>query len=336
MTKEQENRYRRWKNGRERHSEDEDDAYHFQDDESGIYYEPQTEDTVQQRKKPDDVYIVRQSWGYCSILFSIVQIVILVAMMIQCQVAPMTINPMVGPYPDALNYWGAKNAVLIIEDGETWRLLSPILLHAGVIHLFFNVSVQLETGAFFEREWGSFTWLTVYLISGLGSSILSTIAMPGSLSVGSSGAVMGLFGGKLAEVFCRACEKRTSPQSIIAHEVRMEQLTGVLCSVVIVAVMSFIPYVDWAAHLGGLIFGILIGIVLFSFEIRNVCWRMFWFLLGSFLTLLAFVKSIEYMYAYTELDENLRDVCEYYAKYFEDYECHCQLDQDGDNNGDGD
>ena len=38
-------------------------------------------------------------------------------------------------YPDALLYcWGAKNAVLILEDGENWRLLSANMLHAGVIH----------------------------------------------------------------------------------------------------------------------------------------------------------------------------------------------------------
>ena len=43
--------------------------------------------------------------------------------------------------------WGGKNAVNILEDGEWWRLVTPILLHAGVIRLFCNIVVQLETGA---------------------------------------------------------------------------------------------------------------------------------------------------------------------------------------------
>ena len=47
----------------------------------------------------DEIYLVKQSYGYCSILFSIAQTVILAIMMIQCGVAPITINPMVGPYP---------------------------------------------------------------------------------------------------------------------------------------------------------------------------------------------------------------------------------------------
>ena len=206
--------------------------------------ENQSDDT-----EKTEIYIVYQRYGYFSILFSVVQTAILAAMMFQCGVAPLTINPMIGPYPDALSEWGAKNSVLMLEDGEWWRLVTPILLHAGVIHLLCNVMVQIDTGAFFEREWGSFTWLTIYLVSAIGSSALSVAAMPDSLSVGSSGAVMGLFGGKAAEVLCRFCEDNTSDQDRIAHQVRKEQCAGVTCSIIVVMLFSFIPYVDWAAHL---------------------------------------------------------------------------------------
>ena len=44
-------------------------------------------------------------------------------------------SPMLGPYPDALSEWGGKNSPMIVEDGQWWRLLTPILLHAGLIHL---------------------------------------------------------------------------------------------------------------------------------------------------------------------------------------------------------
>lgn len=116
------------------------------------------------------------------------------------------------------------------------------MLHAGIIHLLCNIAVQIETGAFFEREWGSFNWLVVYLTSAVGSSILSTIVMPNAVSVGSSGAVMGLFGAKVAEVLCRACERDKTAQQRLGHQVRKEQCLGVFCSVVIVLLFSFIPY----------------------------------------------------------------------------------------------
>ena len=50
-------------------------------------------------EQEEEVYLVKQNYGYCSIGFSIVQTVILIIMMIECGVAPMNINPMVGPYP---------------------------------------------------------------------------------------------------------------------------------------------------------------------------------------------------------------------------------------------
>jgi membrane associated rhomboid family serine protease len=195
-----------------------------------------------EENESEEVYIVYQKWGYLSILFSVAQTLVLAIMMIQCGVAPFQINPMIGPYPDALSDWGGKNAVNILDDGEWWRLITPIMLHAGVIHLFCNIAVQLDTGAFFEREWGSVNWLIIYLSSAVGSSILSVIFMPDSISVGSSGAVMGLFGAKLAEVICRFFESDQTKQERVAHQVRKEQCAGVSCSVVLVMLFSFIPY----------------------------------------------------------------------------------------------
>lgn len=256
-----------------------------------------------------DVYKFKQRYGYCSIIFSIIQTCILIAMLVQCGVAPIRINPMIGPYPDALSYWGAKNAVNIVDDGEIWRLLSPILLHAGVFHLVGNVGVQLETGVFFEREWGSPVWLAIYVTSALGSSILSTCFMPDRISVGSSGAVMGLFGAKLSEIFCRACESRISVQQKVGHAVRKQQLWGTLGGVAIVMLMSFIPFVDWAAHLGGLLAGIAVGVIVFAFSIEAVVWRIFWVLIGHVLALTYFIVTLKYMYNDVDPVEELRDVC---------------------------
>ena len=54
-------------------------------------------------EEDDEIYIVRQEYGYLSIFFSVVQTIILGLMMWQCGIAPMNINPMIGPYPDALS-----------------------------------------------------------------------------------------------------------------------------------------------------------------------------------------------------------------------------------------
>ncbi|KAL3791743.1 hypothetical protein HJC23_007510 [Cyclotella cryptica] len=269
----------------------------------------------------------KQSCAPLSTLFCVAQTAILAAMMIQCGVAPMNINPMIGPYPDALNYWGAKNSVLIIDDGEFWRLITPIFLHAGVIHLFGNIMVQIESGNRWEKEWGSLIWIIIYIGSAFGSSILSAIVMPDQISVGSSGAVMGLFGGKFAEIVLLCCEKSETRVEKADERSRKEQACEVVGGIILVMAMSFIPYVDWAAHLGGLAAGFVIGLVCFSFKIRNWFFILVWFVIGVGSTVALFSGALVFMYTGVETNEDLRDVCGYYKQYFQDYECQCMLDE---------
>ena len=55
----------------------------------------------------------KQRYAPLSSMFCLVQTIILGVMMVQCGVAPMNINPMIGPYPDALNYWYVKSNCLL-------------------------------------------------------------------------------------------------------------------------------------------------------------------------------------------------------------------------------
>ncbi|KAL3807293.1 hypothetical protein ACHAXA_002800 [Cyclostephanos tholiformis] len=229
---------------------------------------------------PEEAHF-KQRYAPFSTLFCLVQTTILALMMWQCGVAPLNINPMIGPGPDVLNYWGAKNAVLIIDDGESYRLFTPVLLHAGLIHLAGNVLVQMDAGNMWEREWGSLAWLLVYVGSTLGSSVFSCCFMPENISVGSSGAVMGLFGAKLSEILLLCCEKGTSTKERAAAYSRKRQACSVVGGIVIVMAMSFIPYVDWAAHLGGLMAGFVIGMVCFSFKFRSWIFVAIWFVVPS-------------------------------------------------------
>ena len=312
------------------HQRDHRDQMYTTNKQNGVKGFEEDYDLHESASDETDVYYVKQRRGYFSIGFSVIQTLVLGVMMWQCGVAPLDVNPMIGPYPDVLNYYGAKNSFLIIDDGEAWRLFTPILLHAGIIHLLCNVAVQIETGAFFEREWGSGKWLLIYLSSAVGSSCLSTIFMPGQISVGSSGSVCGLFGAKLAEVFCRLCEARRTKQQRIGHEVRIEQCRGITCSVVVIALFSFMPMtaMDWAAHLGGLLAGIVVGLMVFAFSIDNRCWIGIWFLVGAALSIIFFAVSLNHMYNEVVPPEEMRDVCEYYRSFFPDYECNCQINND--------
>ncbi|KAL7451069.1 hypothetical protein ACHAWC_002911 [Mediolabrus comicus] len=287
-----------------------------------------TNDDDDTESQYSDLYTAhhKQRYAPLSTFFVICQVIILPLMMWQCGVAPLEMNPMIGPYPDALNYWGAKNAVLIIDDGELYRLVTPIFLHAGLIHLAGNVLVQIDSGNRWEKEWGSLIWIIVYLGSAIGSSVLSVIAMPDQISVGSSGAIMGLFGAKFAEIIVLLCEKGRTVRELAAQESRKEQRVHVIFGIVIVMAMSFIPYVDWAAHLGGLVVGFFIGLVCFSFTMRNKFGTVFWLGVGIAGGIILYSTFIAIMFT-TETDDQMRDICGYYQQHFENYECKCMLNE---------
>lgn len=272
-----------------------------------------------------DTVEVKQKYGYCAIGISIIQLFVIAVMMALCEVAPLEVNPMVGPYPDSFSYWGGKNAWLITQQFEIWRVATPVFLHTGVIHLFCNVAIQLETGAFFEREWGSGVWFLIYILSGIGSSVVSCIAAPNTISVGASGALMGLFGAKLGEIFMFSCFCVERIGGKPTHGLRMEQLSGVLCSVTILCAFSFIPYVDLFGNLGGFAVGFLVGICIFSWNIDGIFIKCLWATVGFFSMLCGLVYSIFYIYTEIEFNAELKDVCNYYRPlYHEGYECTCQ------------
>ena len=110
----------------------------------------------------------------------------------------------------------------------------------------------------------------------------------------------------------------------------MEQFKGIMCSVVLVGLFSFIPYVDWAAHLGGFLAGLVVGLMIFAFSVGHRGFVGFWFLVGTALTITFYTVSLKHMYTEVDPPEEMRDVCEYYQRFFEDYECNCQLNNNGD------
>ena len=121
----------------------------------------------------------------------------------------------------------------------------------------------------------------------------------------------------------RSSETVETNQERIGMDVRKEQCTSVTCSVIVVMLFSFIPFVDWAAHAGGVIGGFVVGLILFSFDIKGSrLTRAIWLIIGIAATLITYGFSITYMYSgAVDPANDLKDVCGYYKMYFEDFEC---------------
>ena len=149
---------------------------------------------------------------------------------------------------------GALDKSLVLDGGEWWRLFSAPLLHGGLLHIAFNGLALFFAGAVLENVIGRVWFAAVFAVSGVSGALMSLLVNPASLvSVGASGAIMGLFAAAYAagHHYPAASPMRTFLQ------------TGSLR----VLIFSMIPLfnglfgqtVDLAAHFGGAAGGALLG-----------------------------------------------------------------------------
>ncbi len=134
-----------------------------------------------------------------------------------------------------------------IIDGQFWRFFTPMLLHGSILHIGFNMYALLRIGQGLERRFGTFTFVTLYIVSGFSGNVLSFLFSLNP-SLGASTAIFGLLGAEMVFLFQN-------------RELFGKQASGALQNVLSVAVINFIigmsPGIDNWGHLGGLLGGLL-------------------------------------------------------------------------------
>jgi len=94
--------------------------------------------------------------------------------------------------------WGASNPFYVLEQGEFHRLFTAMFLHGDITHIIFNMLSLYYIGATVERFFGTVRFAIIYLLGGLGGSVLSVLLNGDDVfSVGASGAVFALVGAEL-------------------------------------------------------------------------------------------------------------------------------------------
>ncbi len=159
--------------------------------------------------------------------------------------------------PITLHRLGALEPWAVRFGGEYWRMLTALFLHYGPLHLLFNLYALFVIGPGLERIIGSIRFALYYLLAGLGSSAgvlllrLSDLSRPEQL-VGASGCVMGVVG--------------VWAGYLLRH--RHEPFAGrrLRNIVLIVAIQTAFdlstPQISMAAHLSGLVSGLLLGLLI--------------------------------------------------------------------------
>lgn len=139
----------------------------------------------------------------------------------------------------------------LVAAGEWWRLFTPVLLHATVTHILFNMWALWVLGPQIERGVGTWPFVGVYLASAaVGGAFMYVLGgLDAPVAVGASGAIFGLFG----IWFNWAVRRRNTAQGrFLLRQIGFLLLLNA-------ALPFIIRNIAWEAHLGGLIAGFVIG-----------------------------------------------------------------------------
>lgn len=136
-----------------------------------------------------------------------------------------------------------------ILNGEYYRLLSCIFMHGGIIHLLCNMYCLYVIGPQVESFFGKFKYIIIYLLSGIIGSLMS-LCITNSISLGASGAIFGLLGSILYFGYHYRVYLSQALKSQIIPLIILNLFLGFILS-----------GVDNAAHIGGLIGGILVSMM---------------------------------------------------------------------------
>lgn len=128
------------------------------------------------------------------------------------------------------------------QTNEWYRLVTVALTHGGLLHLGFNMYALLVLGNPLEAAFGKNKFLMVFFFSLLTGSLASAyFASPYVISVGASGAVFGLFGALL----------------VVGRRIGADTQSIIVIIGINFAIGFVVGGVDWRAHLGGLVGGLL-------------------------------------------------------------------------------
>ncbi|MFC6883588.1 MULTISPECIES: rhomboid family intramembrane serine protease [Actinomadura] len=136
-----------------------------------------------------------------------------------------------------------------VADGEWYRLFTAMFLHQrggtfGITHILFNMWALWAVGPALEQVLGRWRYLALYVLSGLGGSVLLYLVEPTGQAVGASGAIFGLFGAFF--VIGRRLGGQVGP---------------IVFLLLINLVITFsVPGISWQGHIGGLVTGAVLAV----------------------------------------------------------------------------
>jgi len=156
------------------------------------------------------------------------------------------------PHADLYDRLAKVNGAILA--GEVWRLVTVALVHANLLHLLGNGSVLQQVARPLERLAGRWALLAVFVLGTAAGTAASVAFIPGP-SVGASGGVFAVTGALVAFGWRH--------RAILPEGLRRKVIRSAAITLALNLVITFsLPFIDWAAHLGGLLAGLALGALL--------------------------------------------------------------------------
>ena len=155
-----------------------------------------------------------------------------------------------------VDFDGQRFEFIGVDEGEWYRVVTGAFIHAGPIHLAFNMFMLWQIGTLLESALGRLRFALLYAVAVLGGSFGALLVAPDIITVGASGGVFGLMGAfYVAERNGRFGARRSAVGLFIAINL----------------VLTFaVPGISIGGHLGGLAAGAAIGWAFTEFDRRSL------------------------------------------------------------------
>ena len=146
---------------------------------------------------------------------------------------------------------GSMSNAKVFGDGEWWRLFLHMYLHAGVLHMLFNVFALLFAGKVVEKKIGSLPYLLLYHVIAVVNAIIMCLIFPDSISVGASAGIFGMIG--------ILCVLKWKKDTVCNGNMKR----GEFIYIIVYSILSLLLGLEsFVTHFVAFVFGIIVGLLL--------------------------------------------------------------------------
>lgn len=157
------------------------------------------------------------------------------------------------------NTGGMYGAYVSLFPSQLWRLVTPIFVHIGWEHFFFNALTLYFVGQIAEQIWGHHKFLALYVLSGIVGNIFTLFFTPNVIAAGASTSLFGVFAAIMVAGY-------------FGSNPYLKELGRNYQALIIVNLIFnlFTPSIGIAGHIGGLVGGVLCAIFLPTLVEKNM------------------------------------------------------------------